>query len=223
MPPRAILIGPPGAGKSTIGRRLASGLGVPFFDTDTAIERETGRTIKDIFANEGEAHFRKIEEDVVGRAITEQSGVVSLGGGAVLSPRTQNALRGHTVIYLEITVAEGLRRTGANKNRPLLAGDDAAAKYRALMKRRRPIYKKLATLRVRTNGRSPGRSVQYILRRIDPEGQPRSRWPVSMRPARPPSRPQPRDSNSDQRPQPGGADEPDAPEAPSPQTMEDSR
>lgn len=185
LPPRAILVGPPGAGKSTIGRRLASALSVPFYDTDAAIEKETGRTIRDIFATDGEPGFRKIEEEVVGRAIAEQTGVVSLGGGAILSPRTQDALKGHTVIYLEITVAEGLRRTGASKTRPLLDGDDPAAKYRALMKRRRPIYKKVSTLRVRTNGRSPGRSVQYILRRIDPEQQ-RSRWPVSMRPGRAP-------------------------------------
>ncbi|AEF40296.1 shikimate kinase [Hoyosella subflava] len=186
MPPRAILVGPPGAGKSTIGRRLASALGVPFYDTDAAIERETGRSIREIFSTDGEAGFRKIEEDVVGRAIAEQTGIVSLGGGAVLSPVTQQALRGHTVIYLEITVAEGLRRTGANKSRPLLDGDDPGAKYRALMRRRRPIYKKVSTLRVRTNGRSPGRSVQYILRRIGGEQQqPRTRWPVPMRPGRP--------------------------------------
>ncbi|GGC59280.1 shikimate kinase [Hoyosella rhizosphaerae] len=180
MAPRAVLVGPPGAGKSTIGRRLASALKVSFFDTDVAIERETGRSIPEIFATDGESGFRAIEEDVVARAIAEQSGVVSLGGGAVLSPVTQKNLSGVTVIYLEISVAEGLRRTGANNSRPLLVGDDPSSKYRELMRIRRPIYRNVASMRVRTEGRSPGRVVQYIVRKLESE-KPRARWPNSMR------------------------------------------
>ena len=165
--PRAVLVGPPGAGKSTIGRRLARALDVPMFDTDVAIEQETGRTISEIFATDGEPEFRKIEESVVRRAVLEQNGIVSLGGGAILSRATRRLLKGRTVVYLEISVAEGLRRTGANKSRPLLAGADPGAKYRELMRRRRPLYREVATIRVRTDGRSPGRVVKQILAKMN--------------------------------------------------------
>lgn len=164
--PRAILVGPPGAGKSTIGRRLANALGVELFDTDAAIERETGRTISDIFATDGEEHFREIEERVVREAIIHQRGIVSLGGGSVLSKNTRQLLRGHTVIYLEISEAEGVLRTGASNARPLLAGADPKAKYRELMRRRRPLYREVATIRIRTDRRSPGRVVAQILGKL---------------------------------------------------------
>ena len=168
--PRAVLVGPPGAGKSTIGRKLAKELGVDLYDTDAGIERETGRTIPEIFAEDGEPEFRRIEERVVRRAILAERGVVSLGGGAVLSANTRALLRNRTVVYLEISVAEGLRRTGASNQRPLLNGDDPGAKYRELMRTRRPLYREVATVRVRTDGRSPSRVVRMILSRlgIDP-------------------------------------------------------
>lgn len=164
--PRAILVGPPGAGKSTIGRRLANALGVELFDTDAAIERETGRTISDIFATDGEEHFREIEERVVREAVIHQRGIVSLGGGSVLSKNTRQLLRGHTVIYLEISEAEGVLRTGTSNARPLLAGTDPKAKYRELMRRRRPLYREVATIRIRTDRRSPGRVVAQILGKL---------------------------------------------------------
>ena len=137
------------------------------FDTDVAIELETGRTIAEIFATDGEPEFRKIEEAVVRRAVLEQQGIVSLGGGAILSRATRRLLKGRTVVYLEISVAEGLRRTGANKSRPLLNGPDPGAKYRELMRRRRPLYREVATIRVRTDGRSPGRVVKQILAKMN--------------------------------------------------------
>ena len=165
--PVAVLVGPPGAGKSTIGRRLAHALGVDLFDTDAAIEKETGRSIPEIFAADGEPGFRKIEERIVRKAILNQTGIVSLGGGAILSRNTRTLLKGKTVVYLEISVAEGLRRTGSSKGRPLLAGNDAGAKYRTLMRRRRPLYRQVATIRVRTDGRSPGRVVKQILAKLD--------------------------------------------------------
>ncbi|AHH19325.1 shikimate kinase [Nocardia nova SH22a] len=161
--PAAILIGPPGAGKSTIGRKLARELGVTLYDTDAGIEEDTGRSIPEIFAADGEPEFRRIEERVVRRAIMSEDGVVSLGGGAILSEATRELLRGRTVVYLEISVAEGLRRTGASTNRPLLNGDDPSAKYRELMRIRRPLYREVAAIRVRTDGRSPGRVVRAIL------------------------------------------------------------
>ncbi|CDZ88239.1 shikimate kinase [Rhodococcus ruber] len=167
MTPRAVLIGPPGAGKSTIGRRLAQALNLPLLDTDAEIERTTGRTIPDIFGTDGEPAFRRIEEEVVADALARHDGIVSLGGGAILSERTRALLQDRTVIYLEISVAEGLRRTGTNTTRPLLAGADPAAKYRELMRRRRPLYRQAATIRVRTDGRSPGRVVQQVLAKLE--------------------------------------------------------
>ncbi|QBJ98341.1 shikimate kinase [Rhodococcus sp. ABRD24] len=166
MTPRAVLVGPPGAGKSTIGRRLAQALELDLLDTDAEIERETGRTIPDIFATDGESYFREIEERVVGEALESHDGILSLGGGAILSERTRSRLAGHTVVYLEISVAEGLKRTGASSGRPLLAGADPKAKYHALMRRRRPLYRQVATIRVRTDARSPSRVVQQLVAKL---------------------------------------------------------
>jgi shikimate kinase len=198
MAPKAILIGLPGSGKSTIGRRLAKSLGVELLDTDAAIEQTTGRAIPDIFANDGEQEFRRIEEEVVREALGSHEGVLSLGGGAITSPGVREALSGHTVVYLEISAAEGVRRTGGNTVRPLLAGDDRAEKFRALMSQRVPLYRKSATIRVNTNRRNPGAVVRYIASRLEnpqaddapPKTKPRRRrrpsWrrtPVSLTPS----------------------------------------
>ncbi|MBY4130505.1 shikimate kinase [Rhodococcus fascians] len=166
MSPYAVLVGPPGAGKSTIGRRLAQALNLNLFDTDVAIEKETGRTIADIFSRDGEPTFRQIEERVVAGALASHDGIVSLGGGAVLSASTRALLARHRVVYLEISVAEGLRRTGANANRPLLAGPDPRAKYQELMRHRRPLYRSVATVRVRTDSRSPSRVVGQLVSKL---------------------------------------------------------
>ncbi|BBX60950.1 shikimate kinase [Mycobacterium saskatchewanense] len=171
MAPRAVLVGLPGSGKSTIGKRLAKALGVGMLDTDTAIEERTGRTIADIFAADGEPEFRRIEEEVVRDALARHDGVVSLGGGAVTSPGVRDALAGHTVIYLEISATEGVRRTGGSAVRPLLAGPDRAEKYRALMAQRAPLYRQVATLRVDTNRRNPGAVVRHIVSQLqEPAG-----------------------------------------------------
>lgn len=166
MAPKAVLVGLPGSGKSTIGRRLAKALGVGLLDTDVAIEQRTGRSIADIFATDREQEFRRIEEDVVRAALADHDGVLSLGGGAVTSPGVRAALAGHTVVYLEISAAEGVRRTGGNTVRPLLAGPDRAEKYRALMAKRAPLYRRVATMRVDTNRRNPGAVVRHILSRL---------------------------------------------------------
>lgn len=166
MAPRAVLVGLPGSGKSTIGRRLAKELGVGYIDTDNAIEQQTERSIADIFAADGEREFRRIEEDVVRRALRDHDGVLSLGGGAVTSPGVCDALAGQTVIYLEIGAEEGIRRTGGSAVRPLLAGPDRAQKYRALMDQRSPLYRRVATLRVDTNRRNPNAVVRYIVSRL---------------------------------------------------------
>jgi shikimate kinase len=98
--------------------------------------------------------------------LSEHDGVLSLGGGAVTSPGVCAALAGHTVVYLEISAAEGVRRTGGNTVRPLLAGPDRAEKFRELMSKRVPLYRRVATIRVDTNRRNPGAVVRYIVSRL---------------------------------------------------------
>lgn len=167
MAPKAVLIGLPGSGKSTIGRRLAKSLGVALLDTDAAIEETTGRTIPDIFSSDGEKEFRRIEEEVIREALGSHEGVLSLGGGAITSAGVREALSGHTVVYLEINASEGVRRTGGTAVRPLLAGGDRAEKFRALMSERVPLYRRAATIRVNTNRRNPGAVVRYIVSRLE--------------------------------------------------------
>lgn len=167
MAPRAVLVGLPGSGKSTIGRRLAKAMNLTMLDTDAAIEETTGRTIADIFATDGEQEFRRIEEEVIRSALQTHDGVLSLGGGAVTTPGVRDALAGHTVVYLEISAEEGVRRTGGSTVRPLLAGGDRAEKYKALMAARVPLYRRVATMRVNTNRRNPGAVVRHIVGRLE--------------------------------------------------------
>jgi shikimate kinase len=196
MAPKAVLIGMPGSGKSTIGRRLAKSLSVALMDTDATIEQTTGRAIADIFATDGEKEFRRIEEEVVREALASHDGVLSLGGGAVTSPGVREALSGHNVVYLEISAAEGVRRTGGSTVRPLLAGGDRAEKFRVLLSQRVPLYRQAATIRVNTNRRNPGAVVRYIVSRLEnpraddappkPRRKRRPTWrrsPVSLTPS----------------------------------------
>ena len=182
MAPKAVLIGLPGSGKSTIGRRLAKAVGCSMLDTDAVIEQRTGRTIADIFATDGEAGFRRIEEEVIREALETHDGILSLGGGAVTTPGVREALSGQTVVYLEISAAEGVRRTSGSTVRPLLAGPDRAEKYRELMTERIPLYRRVATIRVNTNRRNPGAVVRYIASRLENPEPPRRRRPPWRRP-----------------------------------------
>lgn len=136
-----VLIGPMGAGKSSVGKRVARARGVSFFDTDAAIAREHG-AIDRIFAERGEAYFRAIERAAVVKGLQE-GGVVSLGGGAVLDPATQADLADHHVILLTVAPkVVAIRVRGSS--RPLLQGDDAVERWSAIYEERRPIYERLA-------------------------------------------------------------------------------
>lgn len=167
MAPKAVLVGLPGSGKSTIGRRLAKAMGLTMLDTDAAIEERTGRSIADIFAAEGQCGFRRIEEEVIREALAGHDGILSLGGGAVTTAGVREALAGHTVVYLDISAEEGIRRTGGSTVRPLLTGPDRAEKYRQLMADRSPLYRKVATIRVNTSRRNPGSVVRYLASRLE--------------------------------------------------------
>jgi shikimate kinase len=139
--PAIVLIGPMGAGKTSIGKRVARALDVPFYDSDAAVVRSHG-PIEEVFRVHGEEHFRALERDAV-RAGLEQGGVVSLGGGAVLHPDTQHDLAGHRVVLLTVgprVIESRIRGT----KRPLLQGDDAVARWTALYEQRRPLYERLA-------------------------------------------------------------------------------
>jgi len=183
MAPKAVLIGLPGSGKSTIGRRLAKAMGCSLIDTDAVIEERCGHTIAEIFAAEGESGFRRIEEQVIREALDNHDGILSLGGGAVTTAGVREALAGHTVVYLEISAAEGIRRTSGSTVRPLLAGPDRAEKYRSLLADRVPLYRRVATIRINTNRRNPGAVVRYIVGRLENPEPPRRRRPPWRRPS----------------------------------------
>nr|WP_081622389.1 shikimate kinase [Jongsikchunia kroppenstedtii] len=142
-----------GAGKSTVGRRLASLLSAELVDSDAEIERRTGRRIPEIFVD-GESAFRKIEEDVVAQLLSQSGCVLSLGGGAVLSAATRARLAGHPVVYLTVTPERGFARV-AGSDRPLLRADDPAARYAELLASRDATYRGVATLVVDTENHSP--------------------------------------------------------------------
>jgi shikimate kinase len=149
----AVIIGPPGSGKTVTGRAVAAALGVPFHDTDEAIVTAAGRTIADIFIDDGEPAFRDLERAEVARALAHEPGVVALGGGAPLDPATQELLAGHTVVFLDVGIADAARRIGFDQSRPLLSMNPRAS-WIAMMNTRRPTYQALATHRADTGGRS---------------------------------------------------------------------
>ena len=151
--PVAVLVGPPGAGKSSVARELARRLGVAALDTDDVVVERAGRPIADIFVEDGEPAFRELERQAVDDALRGHDGVLALGGGAVLDPRTQGLLGGHTVVFLDVRIHDAARRIGLNRDRPLLLGNPRA-QWTALMDARRPVYESVATLVVRTDGRT---------------------------------------------------------------------
>jgi shikimate kinase len=157
-----VLIGPPGAGKSAVGRRVAERLGVGFRDTDADIEAAQGRSIGDIFVDDGEPAFRSMESAAVAAALAEHDGVLALGGGAVLDPGTRRLLAGHRVVYLEVSITDAARRIGLNRDRPLLVGNPRGQWIR-LMDERRGLYEAAAGARVSTDGVSPDEAADRVV------------------------------------------------------------
>jgi shikimate kinase len=149
--PIAVLVGPPGAGKTTVGRALAASLGVAFRDTDADVEKAAGTTVADIFITHGEEHFRELEREAVRTALAEHEGVLALGGGAVLDAGTRSRLAGHRVVFLSVGLTDAAARVGMNQARPLLLGNPRAQLHR-LLEERRLLYQEVATVIVVTDG-----------------------------------------------------------------------
>ncbi|WP_217239613.1 shikimate kinase [Streptomyces sp. AC555_RSS877] len=160
--PLVVLVGPMGVGKSTVGQLLAERLGVGYRDTDEDIVAEEGRSIAEIFVDEGEPAFRAIEKRAVHTALADHAGVLALGGGAVLDEDTRALLAGQRVVYLSMDVEEAVKRTGLNAARPLLAVNPRK-QWRELMEARRHLYEGIATAVVSTDGRTPEEVTQAAL------------------------------------------------------------
>ena len=160
--PYLVLVGPPGAGKTTVGTLLAERLGLPFRDTDADIEAVAGKPISEIFLDDGEEHARALERQAVARALEEHEGILSLGGGAVIAPETRALLKGHRVVFLSVRLADGAKRVGLSQARPLLMVNPRATLAR-LLEERMPYYLEVATKQVETDGKTPEQVADEVL------------------------------------------------------------
>ena len=160
--PRVVLVGPMGAGKSTVAALLAEAWGVGFRDTDADVEAVDGRSVSDIFVEAGEDHFRRLEAAAVQRALRDHDGVLALGGGAVLDPATRELLASHRVVYLRVGLSDAVKRVGLGTGRPLLLGN-VRGRIKALLDERAPLYESVASLVVETDGRTPDEVADEIM------------------------------------------------------------
>ncbi len=164
MAPRVILIGPMGSGKTTIGQLLASQLGIPFRDTDHVIEEKAGKSVSDIFLEDGEDEFRILEKKVLRDELLSDNTVLALGGGAPISVDAQSALRAiaSPVVYLDISLATVAPRIGFNRDRPLLL-HNPRGQWQTLMEARRPIYEAIADSVIDVNDKSESEIVSLVM------------------------------------------------------------
>jgi len=151
--PRVVLVGPMGAGKTTVGGALAEAWGVTLRDTDQDVEAAEGRPVSEIFVDEGEDYFRDREREAVLAALAEHDGVLALGGGAVLDARTREALAGHAVVFLRVGFADAVKRVDLGQGRPLLLGN-VRSRVKQLLDERLPLYLEVAVVVVDTDGRT---------------------------------------------------------------------
>ncbi|MFB6845059.1 shikimate kinase [Streptomyces sp. NPDC056373] len=166
--PLIVLVGPMGVGKSTVGALLAERLRCAYRDTDDVIVASEGRSVADIFVEEGEARFRALEKDAVATALAEHHGVPALGGGAVLDAGTRRLLAAHTaVVHLSMGVEVAVGRAGLAAARPLLAGDPLE-RWQELAKARAPLYAEVARVVVATDGRAPEEVADAVLDALEP-------------------------------------------------------
>jgi shikimate kinase len=161
-----VLVGPMGAGKSTVANLLAAAYGVTVRDTDADVEAAEGRSISDIFVDSGEQHFRALERAAVAEALASHEGVLALGGGAVLDESTRALLADHRVVFLRVGLSEAVKRVGLGTSRPLLLGN-VRGRIKALLDERTPIYKSVADLVVDTDQRSPQDVADEIRKALD--------------------------------------------------------
>lgn len=165
--PAAILIGPPGAGKTTVGALVAALLGLDFVDADVVIEEAAGKPVGDIFVQDGEEAFRALERAISARLIGGHPGVLALGGGAILDPGTRDLLAGQRVVYLETGFTSAVHRTGLDAPRPLLLGNPRA-RMKTLLQERLPVYASLSWITVPTDDREPKDIAGEIAARLAP-------------------------------------------------------
>lgn len=162
MAPRLVLVGAPGAGKTTVGRLVAARLGVGFRDTDHDVEAVAGKPVADVFLDDGEDAFRAAEAVAVRAALAEHDGVLALGGGAVLSPETRQLLRGRQVVHLQVRLADAAARVGFAQARPVIALNPRA-QLKVLLDERAPLYAEVATAVVVTDGLDPERIADDVV------------------------------------------------------------
>ena len=161
--PLVVLIGPPGSGKSTVGKALAKVLAVEFIDSDKVVENSVGKKISEIFIDQGETVFRDLEFTALTASLTHSSSVLSLGGGAPISTRAQDVLTaaGAPIVFLDVSLAVAAPRVGFNRDRPLLLGNPRA-QWQSLYEMRRPIYEKLATVTIKVDTKKIDEIVKEI-------------------------------------------------------------